>query len=86
MGLHQLNDRESPTVIIEGDTETYLGFPKHGMGNHEDAPIWAIKLIQVDRDDVTRILYPNGSKMKEFVWDDRATYEYLPFGEIVELN
>lgn len=82
MGLHQINSRETPSIIDESDSEkTYLGFPKHGMGLQVDLPVWGIQQVKT-KDSVTKILYPNGSKMKEFIWDDRGDYDYLPFGEV----
>lgn len=70
---------EEPVIIDESISgETYLGYPLLGEGLNEDQPVWGIKLVQAISGE-TQLLYPNGSKMKKFVWEDREDYTYLPF-------
>jgi hypothetical protein len=69
---------ETPVKIETSGDDTYLGFPLHGKGTATDEPVWGIKKVDV-LGGSTDIVYPDGSKMKKFVWDDRETYTYYPY-------
>jgi hypothetical protein len=58
------------------DTEgvyTYIG--EAVPGSARDAAVWRIKRVYEQGDDI-EIIWANNSANTEFVWDDRATYEY----------
>jgi len=59
-------------VDTEGDY-TYIG--EAIPGSARDAAVWRIKRVYEQGDDI-EIVWANNSADLQFVWDDRATYEY----------
>lgn len=64
-----------PTIVddsVEGTT--YKGYADIGHGL-ADQPVWAIQRITI-AGGITNILWAEGTKGFDKVWDDRATYSY----------
>jgi hypothetical protein len=59
-------------VDTEG-VDTYIG--EALPGSNESAPVWRIKRVTEDGDDIT-ILWANGSAEFDKIWDDRASFTY----------
>jgi hypothetical protein len=64
------------TLIHElSDTEYYIGISNNG--NFTDRNCWQIRKIVKNGSVWETTLYPDGSQLSLFKWDDRLTYIYL---------
>jgi len=52
----------------------YVG--KATPGTETSQPGWQIRRILYVSGEVAAVLFAEGSNLKEFVWDDRATYSF----------
>jgi hypothetical protein len=72
--MTQIKTDEEPVKFETVGDDTYIGYPLLSKGLDTDEPVWGIKRV-----GATGITYPEGSKMKKFVWEDKADYDYFPF-------
>ena len=61
-----------------GDLEYLgLGTPKAKLSE----PFWVIKKFLYVNGNFDRKVFANGNNTQNFIWDDRATYDYTPDDE-----
>lgn len=67
-------------IIVSTENGTYIGkFDRSKYNPEEDAeaqPIWSIRFIATPDESTTKTLYPEGSKLHTYVWNDREEYNY----------
>jgi len=62
-------------VDTAGDSDEFTYIGEAAPGSTRDSAVWRIKRVYEIGDDI-EIIWANNSAGFEFVWDDRATYEY----------
>lgn len=81
-----ITEAVKPDIIIETSAGTYMGWINRSQLDRtiaaEGQPVWRIRFVEqtTDSEDKSqvRILYPNGDKEYNYVWNEREslTYQY----------
>lgn len=73
-------EAEPADIIISNSTGTYIGRYDRSKFNSEltaeEQPIWSIRFISTPDENTTQTLYPDGSRLFAFVWNNREDYNY----------
>lgn len=73
-------EADPPDITVSTDDGTYIGrYDRNKLDPEHEAEgqaIWNIRFVATPNATTTKTLYPNGSQLSTFVWDERESYSY----------